>query len=88
MSRHGRLKPTAAAMLASMAAAPAWAAECSAEIQRVQSKAANVADPKVKRLVQYDITRAKKEAGESDGMECQEAIDHADKLLASRAPTP
>jgi len=69
-------------------AVPAGAAECNAEIQRVQSQLGNVSDGKVRRLVEYDIKRAKKEAAEVDGMECQEAIDHADKLLASPAPTP
>ncbi len=42
----------------------------------------------VRRLVEYDITRAKKESGEADPMECQQAIDHAEKLLASPVPTP
>ena len=52
----------------------------------MQSQAASVTDAKVKRLVQYDITRARKEAKEADPMECQEAIDHADKLLGKPAP--
>ena len=86
MSRYGKSALAAAAILALMTAAPVWAAECNAEIQRVQSKVENVFDLKVRRLVQYDLTRAKKEATESDAMECQEAIDHADKLLG--APTP
>ena len=84
MTGYGRLGLATAVAL--MAAAPAWAAECNAEIQRVQSQMGKVTDVKVKRLVQYDITRARKEAGESDALECQEAIDHADKLLG--APTP
>ncbi len=86
MTSTGKLELAAAVAVALMAAAPARAAECNAEISRIQSRAANVSDPKVRRLVQYDITRAKKEATEADPMECQEAIDHADKLLG--APTP
>ena len=75
-----------AATLALLATASARAAECDAEIQRVQSQATKVTDAKVQRLVQYDITRAKREAGEADAVECQEAIDHADKLLGTPAP--
>ncbi len=88
MSRHAKRGLAAVAVLTLMASAPAWSAECNAEIQRVQSQVGRVTDPKVKRLVEYDITRAKKESGEADAMECQQAIDHAEKLLASPVPTP
>ncbi len=83
MTRHRKFGLAAALALA--ATSPAWA-DCNADIQRMQSQVAKVSDAKVKRLVEYDIKRAKKEANEADPMECQEAVDHADKLMA--APTP
>lgn len=86
MTRYSKLGLATALTL--LAVAPAWAAECNAEIQRVQSRVNTVTDAKVKRLVQYDVTRAKKEAAEADAMECQEAIDHADKLMGTPTPTP
>ena len=85
MIRHRNLGLAVAAMLVFGVAAPAWA-DCNADIQRMQSQVAKVGDPKVKRLVEYDIKRAKKEATEADPMECQEAVDHADKLMAPPAP--
>ncbi len=71
-----------------MLAGPAAHADCAGEIQRMQGQVTKVTDPKVKRLVEFDIKRATREADEGDGGECKEAIDHADKLMASAAPTP
>lgn len=75
-----------AVVLSLLATGPGWAAECNAEIQRIQSQAANITDPKTKRLVQYDITRAQREATDNDSLECQQAIDHADGLLGRLKP--
>ena len=81
----GKLWLAATAVLALMAAAPAWA-DCATDIQRMQSQVTKVSDARTKRLVEYDIVRAKKEATEKDSLECQEAVDHADKLMTP--PTP
>ena len=42
-------------------------------------------DAKLKRLIDADLKRAKKEAAEGDAEECMEALDHAAKLLAGGA---
>lgn len=42
-------------------------------------------DAKMKRLIEADLKRAKKEADEGDAEECMEALDHAAKLLAGGA---
>ena len=42
-------------------------------------------DAKMKRLIEADLKRAKKEAAEGDAEECTEALDHAAKLLAGGA---
>lgn len=86
MLEHAKLALAAALVFSVVPAA--WAAECNAEIQRVQTLSAKVTDPKLKRLVDYDIKRAHKESAEADEMECQEAIGHADKLMASSTPAP
>ncbi len=59
--------------------------DCEGEIQRLQTEVTKVSDAHARRLVEFDITRAKREANEGDGSECKEAVSHADKLLASAA---
>jgi hypothetical protein len=39
-------------------------------------------EAKIKRLIEADMTRAKREEGEGDADECIEALDHANKLIA------
>ena len=39
-------------------------------------------EPMMKRLLQADLQRARKEAAEGDADECMEALDHAAKLIA------
>jgi hypothetical protein len=41
-------------------------------------------EARMKRLIEADITRAKKEEAEGDADECLEALDHANKLLAGQ----
>jgi hypothetical protein len=38
-------------------------------------------EPRITRLIQADLQRAKKEEAEGDADECLEALDHAAKLL-------
>jgi len=41
-------------------------------------------DDRIKRLIEADLTRAKKEEAEGDADECLEALDHANKLIAGQ----
>lgn len=51
----------------------------------VAAKAAEFhGEDRIKRLIQADITRARKEENEGDADECIEALDHAKKLLAGQ----
>ena len=75
--------------LSFVAALPALAddiAVCSARGVLLGQRAQNFAgDSKMKRLIDADLKRAKKEAAEGDADECTEALDHATKLLDGSA---
>lgn len=85
MRRSARVALVAALM---MSAAGVARADCASDIQRIQAQVGKVGDARVKRMAQFDVERARREAGEGDDDECQEAVEHADKLLASAAPAP
>ncbi len=78
----------AGAAVAVVLAAGVARADCTSDITRLKASSQTVANPQVRKLVEFDITRALKEAGEADDDECKEAIDHADKLMASAKPAP
>lgn len=84
--KTARIVSTAAGMLA--VAVPLAHADCVGDIQRMRGQVTKVVDPRVKRLVEFDIKRATREADEGDGGECKEAVDHADKLMSAVVPTP
>ena len=72
-------------LLSSIAALPTRAddtAACLARgVQLGQRAQSFGGEPKMKRLIDADLKRAKKEAAEGDADECSEALDHATKLL-------
>ncbi|WP_428534941.1 hypothetical protein [Rhodopila sp.] len=76
-------------LLLSVAALPTWAddlAVCSARgVQLGQRAQKFTGDTTMKRLIDADLKRAKKEAAEGDADECTEALDHATKLLDGNA---
>lgn len=58
-------------------------ADCKTRHAELAGKIASyTADAWTKRLMEADLKRALKEAGEGDADECLEALDHAAKLLA------
>ncbi len=69
--------------------APLWAddlAACSARGALVRQKAEKFdGDVRIKRLIDADLKRARAEAAEGDADECNEALDHATKLLSGGA---
>ncbi len=76
-------------ILLSATALPSWADDvtaCSARGVVLGHQAETFAgDAKMKRLIDADLKRARKEAAEGDASECTEALDHATKLLAGGA---
>ena len=68
--------------LASADSAADMAACTARQPELIKQTAEFKGDPQIKRLIEADLTRAKKEQAEGDGDECVEALDHAAKLLA------
>ena len=70
-------------------AVPCWAEDVSAcrarDVALTRQADSFTGDAKMKRLIEADLQRAKKEAAEGDAEECMEALDHAAKLLAGGA---
>lgn len=68
---------------------PSWADDvtaCGARAVVLSQQAQNFSgDAMIKRLIDADLQRARKEAAEGDVDECTEALDHAAKLLAGDA---
>ena len=67
----------------------AWAADdlgaCKARQNDLSNKAAQFeGDAMIKRLIRADLDRANREMVEGDADECNEALDHADSLLAGK----
>jgi hypothetical protein len=57
-------------------------AACTRRQQEIgQQAAAFKGEPTIRRLIEADLRRAKKEEAEGDADECLEALDHAAKLL-------
>lgn len=54
------------------------------QIEAAKKAASFHGEERIKRLIEADIARAKKEEGEGDADECIEALDHAEKLIAGR----
>ncbi len=73
----------------SIGALPSWAEDVSAcrarDAALTRQADSFTGDAKMKRLIDADLKRAKKEAAEGDAEECMEALDHAAKLLAGGA---
>ena len=74
-----------------LAAGALWAArpsvaraDCETQLQALEQQAAAAPAARTRQLVQYDVDRARKESAEGDEGECQEAIDHATRLLTQR----
>ncbi len=59
-------------------------AQCTARYAELVNRAAGYSeDAQIKRLIEADLQRAKKEQAEGDADECIEALDHAAQLLAN-----
>ena len=86
MAKMTRVAVAAAALLA--CGVSTARADCGSDIQRMLAQVTRVGDARVRKLVQFDIERARREADEGDADECEEAVEHADKLLASAGPVP
>jgi hypothetical protein len=68
---------------AALAADPV--ATCQARQADVSSKVDQFSgDPMLKRVMQADLVRARRELIEGDADECMEALDHATKLLSGQ----
>lgn len=62
------------------------AADCTRrQVELAKQAAAFQGDAQIKRLIDADLQRARKEQAEGDDNECVEALDHAAKLLAGGA---
>jgi hypothetical protein len=76
-------------VLVSLAAAPSRADDptsCSARGVALSQQAETfTGEARMKRLIDADLKRARKELAEGDEDECIEALDHAAKLLAGGA---
>ncbi len=58
-------------------------AVCTARHAEISKQAAAFnGEARIKRLIDADLTRALREQAEGDADECNEALDHATKLLA------
>lgn len=58
-------------------------ASCNTRHAAISKQAASFnGDARTKRLIDADLQRALREQAEGDGDECNEALDHAAKLLA------
>lgn len=62
------------------------AADCTRrQVELAPQAAAFQGDAQIKRLIDADLQRARREQAEGDNDECVEALDHAAKLLAGGA---
>jgi hypothetical protein len=76
-------------ILVSLASGPAVAADdmatCDRRTAEVALKASNyMGEGRMKRLIEADVRRARKEAAEGDIDECIEALEHAENLLIGK----
>ncbi len=62
----------------------AAAADCGRDIAALQPQVEQVAAGRQRELLDFDLKRARKELAEGDEAECQEAADHAGKLLRGK----
>ena len=76
-------------LLLPLTAGAAWAddaADCTRrQVELAKQAAAFQGDTQIKRLIDADLQRARREQAEGDNDECVEALDHAAKLLAGGA---
>ena len=78
-SRAALFSALAAAASGALALLPRAAlADCAAGIAALQPQVEQVSQGRQRELLDFDLKRARKELGEG---ECQEALDHAGKLL-------
>lgn len=70
-----------AALIAPLVAAGVARADCKQDVADLQPQVDQAQPGRTKELLAFDLKRAQRELGEGDEDECQEAVDHARKLL-------